>query len=133
MSAVQIVWSCIIHRHERASLREDNAMLMDKLGQLWEIQKQQQQQQQQQHLLVASSEQAPHEQVSAGKICGSMWFCAFTFSQSAVSNLCSGNLMTEVCFSYLSLHIQEILGRIHDLYCPSIASVDMVMLCYEES
>jgi hypothetical protein len=68
-------------------------MLMDKLGQLWEIQKQQQQ-----HLLVASSEQAPHEQVSAGKICGSVWFCAFAFSQSAVSNLCSGNLMTEVCF-----------------------------------
>jgi hypothetical protein len=71
ISAVQIVWSCVIHRQERAYLREDNAMLMDKLGQLWEIQKQQQQ-----HLLVASSEQAPHEQVSCGKSSGSMWFCA---------------------------------------------------------
>jgi hypothetical protein len=47
-------------------------MLMDKLGQLWEIQKQQQQH----HLLVASSEQAPHEQVSTGNVCGSMWLCA---------------------------------------------------------
>ncbi|XP_021932237.1 serologically defined colon cancer antigen 8 homolog isoform X3 [Zootermopsis nevadensis] len=45
------------HKRERACLREDNAMLMDKLGQLWEIQKQQQ------PLLVASSEQAPHEQM----------------------------------------------------------------------
>ncbi|PNF25775.1 hypothetical protein B7P43_G12374 [Cryptotermes secundus] len=46
------------HKHERASLREENAMLMDKLEQLWKIQKQQQQ-----HLLVASSEQALHEQM----------------------------------------------------------------------
>jgi hypothetical protein len=72
ISAVKIVWSCIIYRRERACLREDNVVLMDKLGQLWEIQKQQQQ-----HLLVASSEQTPHEQVSAGKIPGSVWFCAF--------------------------------------------------------
>jgi hypothetical protein len=47
-------------------------MLMDKLGQLWEIQKQQQQH----HLLVANSEQATYEQVSAGNVCGSMWLCA---------------------------------------------------------
>jgi hypothetical protein len=40
-------------------------MLMDKLGQLWKIQKQQQH-------LVASSEQALHEQVSTSKICGIM-------------------------------------------------------------
>lgn len=58
-------------RRERACLREDNAMLMDKLGQLWEIQKQQQQ-----HHLVVNSEQAPHEQVSAGNVYGSMWLCA---------------------------------------------------------
>jgi hypothetical protein len=45
-------------------------MLMDKLEQLWKIQKQQQ------HLLVASSEQALHEQVSTSKICGNMWLCA---------------------------------------------------------
>jgi hypothetical protein len=44
---------------------------MDKLEQLWKIQKQQQQQH-----LVASSEQALHEQVSTSKICGNMWLCA---------------------------------------------------------
>jgi len=49
-------------------------MLMDKLGQLWEIQKQEQQQH---HLLVASSEQAPLEQVSTGNVCGSRWLCAW--------------------------------------------------------
>jgi hypothetical protein len=67
---IQVVCSHIVCRLERASLREDNAMLMDKLEQLWKIQ-----QQQQQHL-VASSEQALHEQVSTSKMCGNMWLCA---------------------------------------------------------
>ncbi|GFG39581.1 hypothetical protein Cfor_01011 [Coptotermes formosanus] len=54
------------HKRERACLREDNAMLMDKLGQLWEIQKQQQQH----HLLVANSEQATYEQHTVKYVTG---------------------------------------------------------------
>ncbi|XP_069698433.1 serologically defined colon cancer antigen 8 homolog isoform X3 [Periplaneta americana] len=46
------------HKCERAGLREDNAMLLDKLGRLWEIQKQQRRH------LVDSSELAPHQQMT---------------------------------------------------------------------